>query len=452
MQMTLETLGQLERRLHVAVPIEQIEGEVQKRLARLAKTVKIAGFRPGKVPLKMVTQQYGPQVRSDVISDTVQSSLNDAIRAQNLRVAGYPRIEPKQPAAEDQFEFSAVFEVYPEITLGDLSGVKIMRPVADVTAIDVEHTLDVLRKQNVRYELVARSAQSEDRVMVDFSGRIDGVEFPGGQAKDFAITLGEGRMLPEFDTALSGMSAGETKTFKLVFPPGYHGREVAGRTAEFSLTVHSVARPILPEIDAEFARKFGIASGSVDELRSEVAANLKLELKRKIEAALKQQVIQALRSTSQLVVPKSLVELEAENLLRRTSEEMKQRGARESNLPTTADIFRPQAEERVAFGLILNEIVRVNQLQPKPEQVRALVAEAAQTYEQPDAVIRWHYEKPERLNDFQTAAVEHNVVEWALGRARVEDQPTTFSELMEPAPASAGANEVTQMTHVKAES
>ncbi len=452
MQMTLETLGQLERRLHVAVPIEQIEGEVQKRLARLAKTVKIAGFRPGKVPLKMVTQQYGPQVRSDVISDTVQSSLNDAIRAQNLRVAGYPRIEPKQPAAEDQFEFSAVFEVYPEITLGDLSGIKIMRPVADVTAIDVEHTLDVLRKQNVRYELVARSAQSEDRVMVDFSGRIDGVEFPGGQAKDFAITLGEGRMLPEFDTALSGMSAGETKTFKLVFPPGYHGREVAGRTAEFSLTVHSVARPILPEIDAEFARKFGIASGSVDELRSEVAANLKLELKRKIEAALKQQVIQALRSTSQLVVPKSLVELEAENLLRRTSEEMKQRGARESNLPTTADIFRPQAEERVAFGLILNEIVRVNQLQPKPEQVRALVAEAAQTYEQPDAVIRWHYEKPERLNDFQTAAVEHNVVEWALGRARVEDQPTTFSELMEPAPASAGANEVTQMTHVKAES
>ena len=452
MQMTLETLGQLERRLHVAVPVEQIEGEVQKRLARLAKTVKIAGFRPGKVPLKMVTQQYGPQVRSDVISDTVQSSLNDAIRAQNLRVAGYPRIEPKQPAAEDQFEFSAVFEVYPEITLGDLSGIKIMRPVADVTAIDVEHTLDVLRKQNVRYELVARSAQSEDRVMVDFSGRIDGVEFPGGQAKDFAITLGEGRMLPEFDTALSGMSAGETKTFKLVFPPGYHGREVAGRTAEFSLTVHSVARPILPEIDAEFARKFGIASGSVDELRSEVAANLKLELKRKIEAALKQQVIQALRSTSQLVVPKSLVELEAENLLRRTSEEMKQRGARESNLPTTADIFRPQAEERVAFGLILNEIVRVNQLQPKPEQVRALVAEAAQTYEQPDAVIRWHYEKPERLNDFQTAAVEHNVVEWALGRARVEDQPTTFSELMEPAPASAGANEVTKTTRDKAES
>ena len=346
-----------------------------------------------------------------------------------------------------------MFEVYPEITLGDLSGVKIVRPVADVTADDVEHTLAILRKQNVRYELVERPAQNEDRVMVDFSGRMDGVEFPGGQAKDFAITLGEGRMLPEFDTALSGMTAGETKTFSLVFPSEYHGREVAGRMAAFSLTVHSVAQPILPEIDAEFARKFGIASGSVDELRSEVTANLTLELKRKIEAVLKQQVIQALRSTSQLVVPKSLVELEAENLLRRTSEEMKQRGARESNLPTSADIFRPQAEDRVAFGLILNEIVRVNQLQPKPEQVRALVAEAAQSYEQPDAVIRWHYDKPERLNDFETAAVEHNVVQWALGRAQVEDQATTFSALMEPAPASAGADEATELTYAtKAES
>jgi trigger factor len=443
MQMTLETLGQLERRLNVAVPIEQIEGEIQKRLARLAKTVKVAGFRPGKVPLKMVTQQYGPQVRSDVITDTVQSSLNDAIRAQNLRVAGYPRIEPKEAATEDQFEFSAVFEVYPEISLGDLSGVRITRPVAEVTPADVEHTLDILRKQNVRYDVVQRSAQREDRVMVDFSGKIDGVEFPGGQAKDFAIILGAGRMLPEFDAALGGMTAGETRSFNVVFPADYHGREVAGKTAEFSITVHSIAQPILPDIDAEFARKYGIASGSVDELRAEVTANLTLELKRKIETVVKQQVMQALRSTSELVVPKSLVEPEAQNLMRRTSEEMRQRGARESDLPATADIFRPQAEERVALGLILNEIVRVNQLQAKPEQVRALVAEAAQSYEQPDAVIRWHYEKPERLNDFELSAVEHNVVEWALGRAQVEDRETAFSDLMEPESASAGATQPT---------
>src|SRR5450631_4904136 len=218
MQITLETLGQLERRLNVAVPIEQIEGEVQKRLARLAKTSKIAGFRPGKVPLKMIAQQYGPQVRSDVITDTVQTSFNDAIKAQNLRVAGYPKIEPKEAAAEDQFEFSAVFEVYPEITLGDLSGIKVLRPVAEVAAADVDHTLEILRKQNTRYELVERPARSEDRALDDFSGKIDGVEFPGGQAKEFAIVLGAGRMLPEFDAAVTGMVAGETKTFPLVFP------------------------------------------------------------------------------------------------------------------------------------------------------------------------------------------------------------------------------------------
>jgi trigger factor len=446
MQMTLETLGQLERRLHVAVPVEQIEGEIQKRLARLAKTVKVAGFRPGKVPLKMVAQQYGPQVRSDVITDTVQSSLNDAIRAQNLRVAGYPRIEPKQAAAADQFEFSAVFEVYPEITLGDLAGVKIMRPVAEVGPADVEHTLDILRKQNVRYEPAQRPARKDDRVTVDFSGTIDGVEFAGGQAKGFAIVLGGGRMLPEFDAALEGMSAGESKTFPLVFPESYHGAEVAGKTAQFALTVHSVAAPILPELDAEFARKFGINSGSIDELRAEITANLTVELRRKIESALRQQVMSALRSSSELGVPKSLVDMEADSLWRRTAEEMKQRGARDADLPTSSDIFRPQAEDRVAIGLILNEIVRVNQLHPKPEQVRALVAEAAQSYEQPDAVIRWHYEKPERLNDFETAAVEHNVIEWALGRAQVEDQPTTFSALMEPETASTGTGEPTQAT------
>jgi trigger factor len=394
----------------------------------------------------MVAQQYGPQVRSDVITDTVQSSLNDAIRAQNLRVAGYPRIEPKQAAAADQFEFSAVFEVYPEITLGDLAGVKIMRPVAEVGPADVEHTLDILRKQNVRYEPAQRPARKDDRVTVDFSGTIDGVEFAGGQAKGFAIVLGGGRMLPEFDAALEGMSAGESKTFPLVFPESYHGAEVAGKTAQFALTVHSVAAPILPELDAEFARQFGINSGSIDELRAEITANLTVELRRKIESALRQQVMSALRSSSELGVPKSLVDMEADSLWRRTAEEMKQRGARDADLPTSSDIFRPQAEDRVAIGLILNEIVRVNQLHPKPEQVRALVAEAAQSYEQPDAVIRWHYEKPERLNDFETAAVEHNVIEWALGRAQVEDQPTTFSALMEPETASTGTGEPTQAT------
>jgi len=432
MQMTLETLGQLERRLHVAVPIEQIEGEVQKRLARLAKTVRLAGFRPGKVPLKMIAQQYGPQVRSDVITDTVQTSLNDAIRAQNLRVAGHPRIEPKQAAASDQFEFSAIFEVYPEVKLGDLSGVKITRPVAEVTPPDIDHTIDILRNQRVTYEVVSRPAQRGDRVLVDFEGRIGGVVFPGGQAKNFAIVLGEGRMLPEFDAALTGMSAGQSKSFMLSFPADYHGKEVAGKGAQFELSLHSVSEPKLPAVDEEFARNFGIASGSVEELRAEIKTNLQIELKRKIEGVLKEQVLRGLRARAQLTVPRSLVEIEAQTLVNRTSAELKSRGVKPEG-PLSPDTFRAQAEERVALGLILNEIVRTHQLQARPEQVRSLVAETAQSYEQPDAVIRWHYEKPERLNEFELVAVEHNVVEWMLGHAQVQDAPTSFSALMEPA-------------------
>ncbi len=432
MQMTLETLGQLERRLHVAVPIEQIEGEVQKRLANLAKTAKVAGFRPGKVPLKMIAQHYGPQVRSDVISDTVQTSLNDAIREQNLRVAGYPRIEPKQAAATDQFEFSAVFEVYPEVMLGDLSPVQIIRPVAQVTPEDIDNTLDILRKQQIRYERASRPAAQGDRAIVDFTGRIDGIEFPGGKAHDFAITLGEGRMLPEFDAALSGMSEGESKTFSLTFPSDYHGKDVAGKTAEFDLDLKSVSVPRLPDVDEAFAKQYGIASGSVEELRAEIGENLSLELKRKIEAALRNQVLRALREHAQLVVPKSLVELEAASLLERAKAELRRRGGEAADSSLSAESFRPQAEDRVAIGLILNEIVRAHNLQAKPEQVRALVAESAQSYEQPEAVIRWHYEKPERLNEFEFAAVERNVIDWALSRARVTDKSTSFAALMEP--------------------
>jgi trigger factor len=438
MQMTLETLGQLERRLHVAVPKAQIEGEIQKRLAQLAKTAKIPGFRPGKVPLKMVAQQYGPQVRSDVISDTVQASLSDALRTQNLRVAGYPRIEPKQDVTEDQFEFSAVFEVYPEIKVGDLSTVTITRPVVEVTASEVDNTIEILRKQRVRYEPVTRPMQTGDRAIVDFTGTIDGTEFAGGQARDFPIVLGEGKMLPAFEAALAGMAPGETKDFSLTFPADYHGKDVAGKTAAFALTVKSLGEPHLPPVNEDFARNFGIASGSLDELRSEIAANLGVELQRKVEGVLKDQVMKALQSHCELVVPKSLVELEAQSLRDRAVAELKSRGVEAAQLELTPEVFRARAEERVAFSLIINEIVRQHQLQARPEQIRALVEEAAQSFEQPDAVIRWHYEQPDRLNEYEVRAVERNVIDWVLQQAHVEDQPTAFSALMEP-PAGQGA-------------
>ncbi len=435
MQSTLETLGQLERRLNVAVPLAAIEGEFQKRLARLAKTVKLPGFRPGKVPLKMVAQQYGPQVRSDVISDAVQSSFNDAVREQNLRVAGYPRIEPRTGAApaEGTLEFSAVFEVYPEIAIGDIAGVEIERPQVEVTPADVDRTLDVLRRQRATFAPAARGAQDGDRVLVDFTGTIDGVEFPGGQAKDFTIVPGEGRMLPEFEAAIAGMAVGETRTFPLTFPADYHGKEVAGKTAQFALTVKEVAVPNVPPLDSAFATAFGMKSGKVEDLRAEVESNLRLELKRKLEAVLKDQALKALRARTQLTLPKSLVDAESVQLLRQMAANLQQQGMKPEDIKLTPDLFRPQAEERVALGLILGDLVRQEGLQAKPEQVKAMVQEIAQTYEQPDAVVRWHFEKPERLADFEAMAVEHNVVEWVLGKAAVKDVPTTFEALMEPA-------------------
>jgi len=433
MQTSLETLGALERRLNVAVPIAEIEGEVKKRLTRLARTVKVAGFRPGKAPLRMLDQQYGSQVRSDVISERVQSTFNDAIRSQNLRVAGTPRIEPQrgdQPATET-LEFSAVFEVYPEVQIGQVEDIAITRPLAEVTPQDIDRTLEVLRKQRTTYSTVERVAQAGDRVHVDFTGTIDGVEFAGGQARDFPIVLGEGRMLPEFEAAITGAAAGDTREFPLTFPADYHGREVAGKEARFTLIVHRVEAPEVPALDSEFAKAFGIASASVDELRREVEANLRLELKRKVDAAVKAQALSGLRQRATFAVPKALVDSEAHALRERTLANLREQpNVKPENLDLSLDVFRPQAEERVALGLIIAELVRNEQLHAKPEQIKTLVTETAQTYEQPDAVVRWHYEKPERLRDFEAMVLEQNVVDWILARAKVTDEPTTFETIM----------------------
>jgi len=442
MQTTVETLGALERRLNVELPVADIEGEVQKRLNRLAKTVRVAGFRPGKVPLKMVAQQYGPQVRSDVIADAVQTRFNDAIRSQNLRVAGYPRIEPRAANAADAapqaLEFSAVFEVYPDVKVGDLSSVVIERPIVEVTPEDVDRTLETLRRQRTTFEPVSRAAQAGDRVLVDFTGTIDGVEFPGGQARDFPITLGEGRMLPEFEAAVTGVQAGETKSFPLTFPADYHGKEVAGRLAQFELSVKEVAEARLPPLDEAFAKAFGIASGKVDDLRREVEDNLRLELKRKVEAQLKDQALKGLRGLADFALPRALIDVEAQGLMQRMAANLREQGMKQEDIRLAPELFEEQAKERVALGLIVGELVRSEGLQAKPEQVKALVQETAQTYEQPEAVVRWHYEKPERLQEFEALVVEKNVVDWVLGRARVTDAPTTFEQLMAPPPGRAG--------------
>jgi trigger factor len=328
--------------------------------------------------------------------------------------------------------------VYPDVEIGDVSTIEIKRPQADVTTEDVARTLEILRRQRTTYEAADRPAESGDRVRVDFTGTIDGVEFAGGQAKDFPIVLGEGRMLPEFDTAVTGMRAGESKTFDLTFPADYHGKEVAGKTAQFALHVLAVEAPQVPALDADFVKAFGIASGEVDDLRREVEANLKLELKRKVEANVKGQALSGLRKLSKFAIPKSLVESEAQLLRRQAIANLReQRNVKAEDLDVSVDLFRPQAEERVALGLLVGELVRKENLQAQPEQVKSLVAETAQTYEQPEAVVRWHYEKPERLRDFEAMVLEQNVVDWIVSRAKVTDEPMSFEQAMGRSPAAA---------------
>ncbi len=442
MQNTVETIGQLERRVDVAVPLAEIEGEVEKRLSRLAKTAKLPGFRPGHVPMKMVAQQYGPQLRSEVISDRVQAGFNDAIREQNLQVAGYPRIEPKPrdsgDANPDALEFRATFEVYPQVKLGDLADVTVEKPAVTLAAADIDATLEKLRTQRATFAPVARGAKAGDRVTVDFTGTIDGVEFAGGQARDFPITLGEGRMLPEFEAALPGLAAGDTKSFDLEFPADYHGKDVAGKKARFALTVKSVEESNLPPMDDAFAKEFGIASGKLADLRAEVEQNLTLEMKRRIEAVVKEQVLRGLRGRADFAVPASLVDIEANNMLQRTAQNLLQQGVKREDIRLTPDVFRPQATERVLLGLLMADLVRAHDLAAKPAQVRARVQEAAQTYEQPDAVVRWHYEQPDRLSEFEAQAAEQNVVDWALTKMKVVDTPVTFDALMNPPQKAAG--------------
>ena len=430
MQTDLERLGELQRRAHMSVAVEQIESEIQKRLSRLARTAKIAGFRPGKVPLKMIAQQYGPQVRMEVLNDAVNDTFVDLVQKENLRVAGYPQIEPKQDSTDrTRFEYTATFEVYPEVVIGDLSGSRIEKPVAEVTPADVEHTIDILRKQRMSFEPAARPATKGDRVIVDFTGTIDGVEFPGGQAKDLAITVGEGRMLPEFEVALAGVVAGDNKAFELTFPQDYHAKEVVGKTAVFSMNVKSVAEPKLPPVDAEFARGYGVADGNLDKLHEEIGANLKLELKRRITARVRDQVMEALKKSTPVTVPQALVEMDIQRQMQQAATELKSRGVEPASEKLRPEMFRDAAGSRVALGLLIGELVKQHNLDATPEQVRALVEESAQSYEQPEEVIKWHYQDRTRLADFDAQALEQNVINWVLARCQVAELQTTFAEL-----------------------
>lgn len=426
----VQVANSLERRLDLLVPIADLDKDVDQRLKRMGKNVKAPGFRPGKVPASMVKQQYGEQARHEALNDALDRAFGEAVKTQQLRIAGYPKIEPKTGENTTHIEFSAVFEVYPEIKLGDLSVVEIERPVLVVGAAEIDNTIEILRKQRVKFEPVERAAAKGDRVLIDFLGKKGGEPFQGGQANDYPFVLGEGAMLPDFEKAVEGCKAGESKSFEMTFPEDYFAKDMAGQTVSFEITVKEVREPVLPEVDAEFARALGVEDGDSAKMRLEIETNLRREVKKRLQAKIKDQVMDGLLKANPIDVPNALVEMEIERLMQMARQDMEQRGMKDMNFPMQPEWFADQAKRRVSLGLILAELVKVNELHAKSDQVKAIVEESAESYEHPEEVVRWYYAQPQRLAEIEGVAIEDNVVAWALATAKVVDKAIAFEELM----------------------
>jgi trigger factor len=433
MQPVVETVSGLERRVEISVSMADVEKAVQAELKRVSRTAKVPGFRPGKVPMAMLERTHGAGIRYDSINSMVGQAFEEAIVASGLRVAGAPKLAPKtEGAPEDDLSFVATFEVYPTVTLPDLSTLQIKRAVTTVGEAEVQRTVDVLRKQRAQYKASeGRVAQDEDRVTLDFAGTIEGVPFDGGKADDFPFVLGQGRMLPEFEIAVRGMKADETKVFSLPFPADYGGKEVAGKTAEFSIKVKEVAEPILPEVDTEFAKALGQTEGDVEKLLADIRANIEREVKARTMARTKNSVMDALVSVATFEVPKALIESECESRVTAARAELTQRGVPNADkMPIPADTFAAEAERRVKLGLLVSELVQAEQLQAKPEQVRARIEEFAASYEKPAEVVSYYLSDRARRSEVEGIVLEDNVVQHALAKAQVEDEQVPFDQVM----------------------
>jgi len=425
MTATLETLDGLSRRMTLNLNHAEIEAEVSKRLGKIAKNARMDGFRPGKAPLKLVAARYSGEIRGEVLGDALQQRFTQAALDHNLHVAGYPQFAPAPDGA-----FTATFDVFPEIKVGDLSGIKVTRPIVEVSDADVDRTLDILRKQRVHYHAVERAAAVGDRVHIDYTGTIGGEPFQGGEARDFPVILGEGRTLKDFEGSLVDMKAGETKTFDVTFPEDYFAKELAGKTATFTATLNAVHEAHLPDIDDALALGLGIHEGGVAQLKQEIRANLAREAKRRIQARVKEQVFNGLLEATPFEVPAGLVAMERRALLEKAVTDLKARGMREQDIQMRDEIFEPQARRRVALGLLMDELVRANGITAASEQVQALVDEFAQSYEDPSEVVDWYQHDASRLNEARALVLEENIVNWVLERAQISDEPTTLEKLM----------------------
>jgi trigger factor len=444
MATAVETLGKLERRLTISFPVADVRTEVEKRLKQQAKTARAPGFRPGKVPMKMVAAQYGYQIETDVLNDKVGRAFNEAAVENELRVAGFPKIEPKQDSEEGTLSFDATFEVYPEVVIGDLAAVEVETVSTDVSDVEIDKTIDILRKQRVHYHTKGEAgehgtggeavAANGDRVTVDFVGTLDGVEFAGGKAEDYAFVLGEGRMLPEFEAATVGLKVGEAKTFPLAFPEDYHGKDVAGKTAEFTITLKALEWAHLPEVDAEFAQSLGIEDGSIEKMREDIKVNLEREVRARVKARNKEAVMDALVKSTELDVPQVMIEQDSERLAEMTRQDMAQRGMDVSKLPFPAEMFKDKAERRVRLGLILSQLVADNNLQATQEQVKAQIEDFSQSYEDPKEVLKYYFSDRRRLGEVEALVLEENVVNYVLGKAKLSTKTIAFDELMGSVP------------------
>jgi trigger factor len=433
MAVTVETLEKLERKITLTLPVGAIQTEVDSRLRKLARTVKMDGFRPGKVPMNVVAQRYGYTVHYEVMNDKVGQAFASAANEAQLRVAGQPRITESETSPEGQMAFDAVFEVYPDVKIADLSSATVEKISADVTDAAIDKTVEILRKQRRTFALRAKDAgvQDTDRVSVDFEGKIDGEPFAGGKADDFQFIVGDGQMLKEFEEAVRGMKLGESKTFPLAFPADYHGTDVAGKTADFMVTVKKVEAANLPEVDAALAKSLGIADATVEGLRNDIRKNLEREVKYRLLARNKQAAMDALLASAELDLPKSSVQAELDRMVEGARADLKQRGIKDADkAPIPEDMFRPQAERRVRLGLVVSELVRTNDLQAKAEQIKAHIDELAASYEKPADVVRWYYGDNRRMAEVEAVVIENNVTEFVLAKAKVTDKAVTFDELM----------------------
>ena len=436
MAVTVETLEKLERKITLTLPTSVIQNEVNTRLKRLARQVKVDGFRPGKVPMNIVAQRYGYSVHYEVMNDKVGEAFSVAANEAKLRVAGQPRISEKEQTSDTEMAFDAIFEVYPEVVIKDLSQVEVETLQSHVTEEAVDKTVEILRKQKRTFaqRSMDAAAATDDRVTVDFIGKIDGEPFEGGRAEDFQFVVGEGQMLKEFEEAVVGMKVGESKTFPLSFPEDYQGREVAGKTADFMVTLKKLEATHLPEVTNELAKSLGVADATVEALRADIRKNLEREVKYRLLGRNKQAALDALVAQAELDLPNSIVQSELDRMAQGAREELKQRGIKDADkAPIPEEVFRPQAERRVRMGLVVSEVVRMHNLQATPDQIKAHVEELAASYEKPAEVVRWYYSDNRRMAEVEAIVIENNVTNYVLSLVKPKVKEVSFDELMSQA-------------------